>query len=503
MTLSAAEVGAVVEDLRPRLEGARVERIDQPDRHRLVLTIRRDRWRYQLLFCTHPRFSRLHLLTARPERGKPAAGFCKVARDHLTTARVESLRQVNGDRVVAFDCIQRDRLMHAHRVSLVAELVGVGSNLLVLDETGRVLAALCREESARRKILPGLQYQPLASPVTPSAKALVNRFEEASDPQDPLALSRAIQSYYAGLEAEETLEMARRELAAAVRRALEQRRARLGKLEEESRRAQEAESLRRKGELLKIALPGLRAGQRQIQVEDLFDPMRPLVTIELDPSRSAEANMHRLFERYKKAKAGAEKLAARLEATRREAAALEALQSRVAAASSLEQVSSAAEEAKALGAAPARRPAAGPRREGPSGPRSFRSADGTEILVARNRKENARLTFSIAHGNDWWLHLRAWPGPHVIMRTPADRTMSQEALLDAAHLAVYFSRLRGTDWAEVTYTQCKHVRRLKGAPAGTVSYAQAATIHLRVEPERLERLLKSRAGPDEPGGAAP
>ena len=68
--------------------------------------------------------------------------------------------------------------------------------------------------------------------------------------------------------------------------------------------------------------------------------------------------------------------------------------------------------------------------------------------------------------------------------------LPQETLLDAAHLAVHFSRARNASRAEVHYTQAKHVQKSKGAPAGQVHLAQYKTLHLRLEAERLERLLR-------------
>ena len=91
MTLSTAEITAVVRDLKPRLEGGRIERMDQTEPDRLVLYVRNGPARYWLLICTHPRFSRLHLLTTRPARGRPASGFCKVLRQHATSAPLEAM----------------------------------------------------------------------------------------------------------------------------------------------------------------------------------------------------------------------------------------------------------------------------------------------------------------------------------------------------------------------------------------------------------------------------
>jgi predicted ribosome quality control (RQC) complex YloA/Tae2 family protein len=490
MTLSMAEIQSVVADLKARLEGGHLERIDQPDRHRLVLRIRSGSARYWLLISVHPRFSRLHLLTARPEEGRPAAGFCNVLRQHLTGAPVVSISQAPGDRVVFIESAERDRLMQPHKVTLVAELVGVASNLVLLDEDGRILEALDRERSPRRTLGPGEPYVPLTPPEVLPDAARGNRFAGTAEPSDPLALSRAVQAHYARLEAEDALETARANLLGQVEAELRRRRTRLQNVERELKRSEQAESIRRQGELLKIALPQVRRGQREVEVQDFFDSAAPMVTIELDPRVTPEENLQRIFERYKKAKAGREKLAARLKQTERDVAALGQLLTRAETAGTLDALAELREQARKgrlLAPPPAARPAGKA-----AGPRSFVSADGLEILVARSGRQNAVLTFSIARGNDWWLHVLGWPGPHVVVRRSRDAEAPQETLIDAAHLAVHFSKLRGADYAEVVYTQRKNISRLKSAPEGTVSYSGARTMRVRMEPERIARLLSEQ-----------
>ncbi|MFO8006586.1 MAG: NFACT RNA binding domain-containing protein, partial [Candidatus Brocadiia bacterium] len=355
--------------------------------------------------------------------------------------------------------------------------------------------SLYREDSARRSIYPGAQYAPLDVPEKLPPVALENRFAGMADPDDPLALSRAIHAHYAPRAARQELREAREDLLQALQREHDRCERRLANVRRELARASRAQSWRRKGELLKLALPHIERGQAEVTVEDVFEPDRPEVTIELDPALSPTANLERMFEKYRKALAGGEELQRREERTRATLARLEALGAEVEEADSPEHVAELRSKARSAGLLrPPRKPAerAGRRK----GPRRFVSADGLEILVARNQRQNDRLTFTLANGNDYWLHVRGWPGPHVVLRHGPDGGAPQESLLDAAHLAVRFSKIRGTDYAEVAYTRCKHVRRLKGAPAGKVSYANESTMQVRIEPARIERLL-SGDGVDE------
>jgi predicted ribosome quality control (RQC) complex YloA/Tae2 family protein len=493
VTLSLAELSAVVQDLAPRLAGGRIERIDQPLPDRLILSVWNESSRYWLLVCAHPRFSRAHLLTMRPEKAKPAAGFCNLVRQHMTSVPISSVGQWGEDRIVVIDAVARDKLMQPCKVSLIAELRGVGSNIILCDGSGMILGSLHREESASRRIVPGEQYVPLPQRGPVPEKALRNRFVAAEDEDDPLALSRAIQAHYGAAEAEEGLRQLRAEVTGRLRRALRAAEARLRHAEAAVRAAEDADSLRRIGDLLQIHVHEVERGAKEVTVPDLFAPGQPEVTIALDPVLSPQENVQRWFKRYRKARDAGDTAGERLEEARKEAAALEAVDGQLADAGNEAAVADISRVLDGLGVgrpgeARARRAPA----DEPAGPRRFVSADGLEILVSRNQRQNDRLTFSIARGNDWWVHLVAWPGPHVIVRQAREGTIPQESLLDAAHLAVHFSRIRGAGAAEVVYTQCKNVRRARGAGPGKVNYAHARNLRVRMEEERIHRLLDSR-----------
>ncbi|MFT5154170.1 MAG: putative ribosome quality control (RQC) complex YloA/Tae2 family protein, partial [Planctomycetota bacterium] len=65
---------------------------------------------------------------------------------------------------------------------------------------------------------------------------------------------------------------------------------------------------------------------------------------------------------------------------------------------------------------------------------------------------------------------------------------------DAAHLAVHFSPLRGTDRAAVHQAYRKEVHKPKGAKPGLVSLSGGKIMQLRMQQERLDRLLRSSGG---------
>jgi predicted ribosome quality control (RQC) complex YloA/Tae2 family protein len=124
--------------------------------------------------------------------------------------------------------------------------------------------------------------------------------------------------------------------------------------------------------------------------------------------------------------------------------------------------------------------------------RCYDSAEGHPIMVGRSNQQNDRLSVSVARGNDLWFHVgRGYAGSHVVMRLEKGKLASLESLLDAATLAIHFSKARNAARCEVIYTLAKNVRKPKGLPPGRVTTTNTKTLQVDVEPDRLRRLLDS------------
>ncbi|MBI3557430.1 MAG: DUF814 domain-containing protein [Deltaproteobacteria bacterium] len=127
-----------------------------------------------------------------------------------------------------------------------------------------------------------------------------------------------------------------------------------------------------------------------------------------------------------------------------------------------------------------------------AGVRKFQSKEGMAIWVGRNHKENEELVIRLARGNDLWLHVKGRPGAHVVVQLPGGKSPSLETLLDAATLVGYYSGVTADQKVEVDYTFRKYVKRVPGGgdEKFLVSYTQNKTLMLKMEEERLWRLLK-------------
>ena len=162
MAFDAFFLSAVLEEIRTKATGARVEKIHQPGRDSVLMLLRCEGGREKLLFAPNPAAPRLHLTGASPENPPEPPMFCMLLRKHLMGARLSRITQPEMERcaVFWFDCT--DEMGFPVQKRLVAELMGRTCNLYLLGADGRIIDCLRRiglDETSKRPALPGLMYQ--------------------------------------------------------------------------------------------------------------------------------------------------------------------------------------------------------------------------------------------------------------------------------------------------------------------------------------------------------
>ena len=210
-------VGFAARELNRILQGGRVDKITQPERDAVVLVIRAGSENHRLLLCASPNNARCHLTKAAFSNPLEPPALCMLMRKQLTGARVTEIRQVDGDRVVHVDLDAVNEMGDHVLRRLVLEIMGRHSNLMLLDENGRVLEAarhVSPDMSRVRQVQPGMTYLPPPSqgklnPETLTGDALYECLQE----MEPGRFSRAIADHITGLSRPAAEELAMRVLA--------------------------------------------------------------------------------------------------------------------------------------------------------------------------------------------------------------------------------------------------------------------------------------------------
>ncbi len=236
----------------------------------------------------------------------------------------------------------------------------------------------------------------------------------------------------------------------------------LGELQNESRAAR----YERWGHLLMAAPAHVPAGAEEVRLADLFSEEAAPVTIPLDPALSAVENAEHYYDRARRtrrARAEAERGLVETEAQAREAGALLAALPRLDTLAGIKEFRKA--EAERL--APFMRDGEGDLARVPF--RRFVLRGGYEVWVGKSARQNDDLTFHHAQKYDLWMHARDLPGAPAVLRLPArDAEPPRHVVQQAASIAAYYSKGRGSKLVPVIVARRKHVRSPKGAPAGAV-----------------------------------
>ncbi len=477
MSLSAAEIGAVLAEIRPLVLGGRIQKISQPTDCGIVLEIRSPGRTIALLLSADPDTARVHILTGRLPNPPQPPVFCQLLRARLTGAIVTELRQIEHDRVVELSLQAGGRAY-----LLVGELIGRGANLLLADAERTILATA---RPARERIQTSLpRPADRASPPTTAPPQERRRFLPEAGTNVLFPISQAIESTYGLREQEAIRASARTQRQAGLRRQAKKLARRAEALEADLVKAHRYAEYARYGELLKANLGRMGKGQSEVVLVDYFDEALPQITLPLDAAKSPRANMEDYFQKYRKFLTAQREIAPRLAATRRE---LETVQTELRTI----ETGTWTPPAAPLASPPhLRRPTgSAPQSDVRRGPfRRFQSTDGYPIYVGRNAHENEELTHRFAHSEDLWLHARGVPGSHVVVRLPKGTDVPPETLRDAATLALLYSDLKKSGKGDVIYTRKKWVRKAKGQAAGTVLVTQEQSVYVSTDRARLERM---------------
>ena len=104
--------------------------------------------------------------------------------------------------------------------------------------------------------------------------------------------------------------------------------------------------------------------------------------------------------------------------------------------------------------------------------RKYTSPSGLSILVGRNSAQNDVLSTRMAQPRDVWMHARAVPGAHLLLRVPAGQTPTQEDLQYAADIAAYFSKSRTNGKADVTLASPADITKPSECLVSTRSFGE-------------------------------
>lgn len=153
---------AITKELRDTLVNGRISKIYQPYEQELQIVLRANRQNYRLEASIHPTYYRLHLTEHRSTNPQHAPMFCMLLRKHLENSSILNIRQEANDRIIIFELSGRDELGDLQTYSLIFELMGRHSNILLVNPvTNTIIDCIKHVPPAlnrHRSLIPGAEY---------------------------------------------------------------------------------------------------------------------------------------------------------------------------------------------------------------------------------------------------------------------------------------------------------------------------------------------------------
>jgi predicted ribosome quality control (RQC) complex YloA/Tae2 family protein len=226
----------------------------------------------------------------------------------------------------------------------------------------------------------------------------------------------------------------------------------------------------------------------EVMVPDPYQEGAPPVRVPIDPRLDLTGNAQRYFERARKAIRSRDRLEARLAKTSEQLDYLETLELAFEDLVEMEALAALVDELRETGilrahpqsgvaasGAKTKKKGSGQRLE----LRRFRLSSGAVALAGRSARSNEELTFRIAQPEDLWFHAASTAGAHVVLRVPSGTEAGGEDIEESAAVAAFFSKARGSTTAEILYAPRKNIRKIPGAPPGTVRVTRFRTVRVR------------------------
>ncbi|HEN7646026.1 TPA: NFACT family protein [Streptococcus agalactiae] len=534
-------------ELQEQIEKGRIQKVNQPFDHELVLTIRNNRRNYKLLLSAHPVFGRIQTTEANFQNPQNPNTFTMIMRKYLQGAVIETIQQIENDRILEIIVSNKNEIGDHIKATLVVEIMGKHSNIILIDKNEHKIIESIKHvgfsQNSYRTILPGSTY------IAPPKTKAINPFDISDQTLFELLQTndlspKNLQQLFQGLGRDTALELSHclkdnklndfrqffsreyypslteKSFSAVQFSSSHETFQSLGQLldyyyqekAEKDRIAQQASDLihrvqseleknikklaKQQGELL--ATENAEEFRQKGELLTTYLSMVPnnqdvvvldnyytnqTIEISLDRALTPNQNAQRYFKKYQKLKEAVKHLKGIISDTENTITYLESVETSLNHAS-MEDINDIREELVETGFIKRR---AHDKQHKRKKPEQYLASDGkTIIMVGRNNLQNDELTFKMARKGELWFHAKDIPGSHVLIRD--NLNPSDEVKTDAAELAAYYSKARLSNLVQVDMIEAKKLNKPSGTKPGFVTYTGQKTLRVTPTQEKIDSL---------------
>ena len=538
----------MVEELRTELLNGRIQKINQPFDQELVLQIRSNRKSHRLLLSAHPVFGRIQLTESTFENPAQPSTFIMVLRKYLQGAVIESIEQIENDRIVEITVSNKNEIGDHIQATLIIEIMGKHSNILLVDKSSHKILEVIKHigfsQNSYRTLLPGATY--IAPPSTEALNPFTIKDEKLFEILQTQELTaKNLQTLFQGLgrdTANELEKLLTNDKLATFRsffnqetnpcltdksfscvpfsNKLDDQFSSLSQLldvyykdkaERDRVKQQASELIRRVENELQKNRQKLKKQEKELLATENAEEFRQkgeLLTTFLHqvPNDQDQVILDNYYTNqpitialdkaltpnqnaqkyFKRYQKLKEAVKYLTELIEETKATIRYLESveTVLNQAGLDEIAEIREELIQTGFIRRRQREKIQKRQKPE---QYLASDGkTIIYVGRNNLQNEELTFKMARKEELWFHAKDIPGSHVVISGNLNPT--DEVKTDAAELAAYFSKGRLSNLVQVDMIEVKKLNKPTGGKPGFVTYTGQKTLRVTPDPEKIQSM---------------
>lgn len=538
----------MVEELRTELLNGRIQKINQPFEQELVLQIRSNRKSHRLLLSAHPVFGRIQLTESTFENPAQPSTFIMVLRKYLQGAVIESIQQIDNDRIVEITVSNKNEIGDHIQATLIIEIMGKHSNILLVDKTEQKILEVIKHigfsQNSYRTLLPGATY--IAPPSSDAFNPFTIKNEKLFEILQTQELTtKNLQHLFQGLGRDTAMELEKILLDDKLNtfrnffsqetnpfltetsfspilfeNSVGEPFASLSdlldtyykdKAERDRVKQQASELIRRVENELQKNRQKLKKQEKELLATENAEEFRQkgeLLTTFLHqvPNDQDQVVLDNYYtdqpvtialDKALTPNQNAQRYFKRYqklkEAVKYLTELIEETKSTILYLESVETVLNQAgldeiaeirEELIETGFIRRRQREKLHKRKKPE---KYLASDGkTIIYVGRNNLQNDELTFKMARKDELWFHAKDIPGSHVVISGNLDP--SDEVKTDAAELAAYYSKGRLSNLVQVDMIEVKKLNKPTGGKPGFVTYTGQKTLRVTPDPDKIQSM---------------
>ena len=541
----------LTKELQEELLYGRIQKVNQPFERELVLTIRNNRKNYKLLLSAHPVFGRVQITTADFQNPQTPNTFTMIIRKYLQGAIIESITQIENDRILEIAFSNKNEIGDNIKVTLVVEIMGKHSNIILIDKAeSKIIESIKHigfSQNSYRTILPGSTY--LAPPKTEAKNPFTVSDEKLFELLQTEDLApRNLQKLFQGLgrDTAENLaaqlsnnklkqfrtffarpcqpNMTDKSFAAVLFDKSDKQFDSLSELldvfyqdkaERDRVNQQSSDLIHRVQTELDKNIKKLGKQEKELLATENAEEFRQKgellttyltlvpnnqdqveldnyytnekIVIALDKSLTPSQNAQRYFKKYQKLKEAVKHLTGLIQETKDTITYLESVETALNHAA-ISDIEDIREELVETGFVKRR---TRDKRHKRKKPEQYLASDGkTIIMVGRNNLQNDELTFKMAKKGELWFHAKDIPGSHVLIKN--NLNPSDEVKTDAAELAAYYSKARLSNLVQVDMIEAKKLNKPTGGKPGFVTYTGQKTLRVTPTEEKINSMRMTK-----------